>query len=1228
MQDFQDFTNLYSLSKTLRFELIPTKETLSNIESKGFLSNDKKRAEDYKKVKSIIDEYHKQYIENRLGCFELQYENRGKQDSLQEYYDSIKTSNNDATEKIQNALRKQISKHLKSTEQYKRIDTEKLIKEDLPNFVRNEADKKLLESFSSFTTYFVGFHQNRQNMYSDEAKSTAIAYRLIHENLPKFIDNIEIFNSVKQIPEIAENIEQLYEDFKTDLTVRQISEVFELAYFNSVLTQKQITLYNTIVGGYRDECDIKVKGLNEYINAYNQTHKGEHLPLFKVLYKQILSDRESLSWLPEQFGSDNDLLLAINEYYTSVTEPINNLRALLESISTYDLSGVFLSNDVGLTTISKRVYGDWRVIQQAITEALKQNVKRKKKEDIELYEEWLTKLYKREGSYSIGYINDITRSRIESYFTDLDVADENQENVFTRISKAYAKVSTLLVNPYPEDQRLHQNKDDVEAIQTFLDSLKDLLHFVKPLLGTGEEADKDHRFYGEFLPIYEQLSLLTPLYDKVRNYVTRKPYSTEKVKINFDSSQLLGGWDKNKERACLSVILRKDGKYYLGVMDKHNNKVLDNYPCDGECYEKMEYKQISQTSGIGGFIRKCFGTAQLYGWTCPETCLNSEGKIIVNDNEVKGNLAELIDCQKDFFNKYEKDGYKYIDFDFKLKPSAEYTKLSDFYHDITNQRYKVSFRPISVTYIDSLVESGKLYLFQIYNKDFSEYSKGTPNLHTLYWKMLFDERNLADVVYQLNGGAEIFYRERSIENAKPTHPAGVPIANKNILNPKQESVFAYDLTKDKRYTVDKFQFHVPITLNFKGKGGGNINQMVREYLHEADDTYVIGIDRGERNLLYLVVVDSMGHICEQVSLNEICNTHNGTTHKINYHALLDKREHNMLKERQSWQPIESIKELKEGYLSQVIHKIAELMIKYRAIVVLEDLNRGFMRGRQKVEKSVYQKFEKMLIDKLNYLVDKNADPTIPGGLLKAYQLTEKFESFKKLGKQSGFLFYVPAWNTSKIDPATGFVNLLDLRYESVDKAKQLLGKFNFMRYNEANGVFEFGVDYDRFTSKATGTQTMWTICTNGTRIENFRNPEKNSQWDHREINLTAEFKTLFASEGIDLRGDLKEAIIQNDSKPFFERLLHLMRLTLQMRNSITGTDVDYIISPVANDRGEFFDSRQADNSMPQDADANGAYNIARKGLMIIEQLKSTDAPKDLKFDLSNKRWLQFAQQKR
>ena len=152
-----------------------------------------------------------------------------------------------------------------------------------------------------------------------------------------------------------------------------------------------------------------------------------------------------------------------------------------------------------------------------------------------------------------------------------------------------------------------------------------------------------------------------------------------------------------------------------------------------------------------------------------------------------------------------------------------------------------------------------------------------------------------------------------------------------------------------------------------------------------------------------------------------------------------------MKARQSWQTIENIKELKEGYLSQVIHKISELMVKYNAIVVLEDLNMGFMRGRQKVEASVYQKFEKMLIDKLNYFADKKKGQNELGGVLKAYQLANKFESFQKMGKQSGFLFYTQAWNTSKIDPVTGFVNLFDTRYENVAKSKAFFEKFDSIR---------------------------------------------------------------------------------------------------------------------------------------------------------------------------------------
>lgn len=499
-------------------------------------------------------------------------------------------------------------------------------------------------------------------------------------------------------------------------------------------------------------------------------------------------------------------------------------------------------------------------------------------------------------------------------------------------------------------------------------------------------------------------------------------------------------------------------------------------------------------------------------------------------------------------------------------------------------------------------------------------------MHTLYWQMLFDERNLNDGVYQLNGQAEVFFRKKSLNYTKPTHPANQAIANKNPFKKKDKSEFTYDLIKDKRFTMDKFLFHVPITINFKSSKTYDIDAKVRQWLQKADDVHIIGIDRGERHLLYLTVIDCKGNIKEQMSLNTIENEYNGNTYAFDYHKRLDEKEKERDAAKKSWKTVENIKELKEGYLSQAIHKITQLMLKYNAIIVLEDLNMGFMRGRQKVEKQVYQKFEKMLIDKLNYLADKKKDPSEMGGVLNAYQLTSKFESFTKLGRQSGFLFYIPAWNTSKIDPVTGFVNLFDTKYKSIDETKKFFDKFKSISYNKNKDWFEFSFDYNDFTSKAEGTKTEWTVCTNGERIENFRNGETSNRWDGRTINLSQEFKTLFDGYGIDFTKDLQNSICSQSEKGFFEQLLRLFKLTVQMRNSISNTEIDYLISPVCDKKGVFYDSREDRKDLPNNADANGAYNIARKGLMILNHIKqSSDPSKKQEYNLTNKAWLNFVQ---
>ena len=247
-------------------------------------------------------------------------------------------------------------------------------------------------------------------------------------------------------------------------------------------------------------------------------------------------------------------------------------------------------------------------------------------------------------------------------------------------------------------------------------------------------------------------------------------------------------------------------------------------------------------------------------------------------------------------------------------------------------------------------------------------------------------------------------------------------------------------------------------------------------------------------------------------------------------------------------------------------------------------------------------------------------------------MTNKSDGVNK-AKQNGIIFYVPAWLTSKIDPITGFADLLKPKYISVAQSKELFGNMTDIRYNSAVDLFEFDIDYSLLPRCNADYRKKWTVCTNGERIRTFRNPEKNVEWDSETVTLADKFKALFGCRGIDYRSDLKEQITKQSDAGFFKELIYYFALTLQMRNSRTGSTAaedDYLISPVRNADGEFFDSRNYSGksaALPVDADANGAYNIARKGIWAIEQIKnaSDDSIDKINLAISNAEWLEFVQ---
>jgi len=1249
MSKFESFTNQYSLNKTLRFSLIPIGKTEENFNAKLLLEEDETRAKEYSKVKRLIDRYHRHYIEGVLSTFVLD----GVSEYADLYYKTGKTEKDlKEMDKAETLMRKKVAKALTSTSVYKKLFSKELITEILPEFLSDENELASVEMFQSFFTYFVGFNDNRRNMYTELPKTTAISYRCVNENLPKFLDNAANFKKI--ITAIPEKISLLNEDV-SGLYGVLAEDVFSVDYFSFVLAQSGIDKYNEIIGGYTCSDGTKVQGLNEYVNLYNQQVAGKDrslkLPFMKPLYKQILTLSESISFIPEKFESDDELLGAVARFYTETVVPtLNELKKLADELETFDSDGIYIRSGASVTDISNAVFGKWNVISEGWRKNYAEEHPLKAGKNEEKYADDMGKAYKAIKSFSIRELEHFAALCPEEHDQNsiLSYISSATEEKTSAVTVAYDSAEKLLSENYSEnnDKKLCRNDAAIEMVKNLLDSIKEVEWLLKPLLGTGKEENKDDTFYGRFLPLFESLSELDKLYDKVRNYVTQKPYSKDKIKLNFSNDIFLEGWAQSLEIARSAQLFRKGNTYYLAAMDKDLRSALPKKyiapSSSDDALEKIVYQQMASPAKdipnlmvINGKTVKKNGRKEKSGDHIGENIILEQLKneyLPARINEIrkkrsfsrtsehfsKEDLAEYIQYYSERVQEY------YSSFDFNFKDATDYSSYDEFLKDVDGKAYQITYESVSYKQIMSLVDSGHLYLFQIYNKDFSPHSHGKENLHTMYFKMLFDERNLADVVYQLNGGAEMFYRKASIKDGeKIVHPANLPVKNKNSLNEKKESVFGFDLVKDRRFTKRQFSLHLSITLNFKSEGREFINHDVRLALKNSEDNCVIGIDRGERNLLYVCVINGKGEIVCQQSLNEIISDN---SYKVDYHKLLDDKEKARDAARKSWGTVENIKELKEGYLSQVVHKICELAIKYDAVIALEDLNFGFKNGRFKVEKQVYQKFENMLISKLNYLVDKARAADEAGGLLNAYQLTNKADGVNR-GRQNGIIFYVPAWLTSKLDPTTGFADLIRPRYTSIADTKSFIQRIDDIRYNSSEDLFEFDFDLEKFPNTAASYKKKWTVCTNGERIKTFRNENKNGEWDNETVLLSKAFKNLFSEHRVDIAKDIKSQLLSVDAASFFAHFMKLLALTLQMRNSITGSDIDYLISPVRNASGSFFDSRNLDPALPENADANGAYNIARKALWAIDLLKNTPDDELQRADLfiRNADWLKLAQ---
>ncbi|MEI6222445.1 MAG: type V CRISPR-associated protein Cas12a/Cpf1 [bacterium] len=1283
---FSQFTKQYSLSKTLRFELKPLGNTSAMLEEAQVLQKDQLIQEKYKKTKPFFDQLHREFVKEALQETEIE--------GIEEYSQILEEwkkdkKNKEITKQYQEAtkkLRAEVVKlfqkkaaqwseltypHLK----FKNNTIELLSEENIFSLLKerygNEDNSTLVDettgeiisifdSWKGFTGYFGKFFETRKNFYKDDGTASAIATRIIDQNLKRFCDNIQTFESSKEKIDFSE-VEQYFE--------KPLSEVFSIQFYNTCFLQEGIDFYNTILGGKTLENGEKKKGLNELINLHKQK-TGEKLPFLKALDKQILSEKEKFI---DEIENDDALIEILKTFLTSAETKTQIIKKLFEDFinnqQKYDLSQTYLSKEA-LNTIAHKWTEETGTFEENLFIVLKDakilSSSAKKKDDGYSFPDFIPLCFVKEALEKItnekfwkerylvtqeiakskGFLDATTKEN--SWWQFLSIFSFEFTTLFEREvtdtetgkkTKIGYNVSKEALERLLTDFKLDQSAKII--IKDFADSLLTIYQMAKYFSLEKKRAWNDQYDTADFYEnpdygykkFYENAyeEIVQP-YNKLRNYLTKKPYNEEKWKLNFDNPTLADGWDKNKESANLAVILRKDGKYFLALMKKGNNQLFDDRNAENFSknigqgkYEKIVYKFFPDQAKM--FPKVCFSTKGLEFFQPSEEIWN----IYKNSEFKKGetfslkNMHKLIDFYKDCLKQYE--GWKCYDFT-HVKPTEKYHEnIGEFYKDVAEDGYKVSFQDISESYINEKNNNGALYLFQIKNKDWNldkakDGKKKTTakNLHTLYFESLFSAENSAEnFPVKLNGQAEIFYRPKT-ETEK--------------LGTKQDNQ-GKEVINHKRYNENKIFFHVPLTLNRTAPDPIQFNSKINNFLANNPDINIIGIDRGEKHLAYATVISQSGKILDSLSLNQL----NG----VNYAEKLNEKAKNREKARQDWQDVEGIKNLKKGYISWVVRTLADLAIKHNAIIIFEDLNMRFKQIRGGIEKSIYQQLEKALIEKLNYLVEKGeTDPEKAGSLFKAYQLTAPFTTFKDMGKQTGIIFYTQAAYTSRIDPLTGWRPQLHMKYSNAEKAKEAILNFSQIAYTENYFSFTYNLKKCK-DMKEYPQKSQWTICS---CVERFRwNKTLNNNkggYEHFPTSgkgsINEKLQEILTKAGISYtNGNILEQINNLDTKgneTFFRDLIFFFNLICQIRNTndkdTTPDHQDFILSPVA----PFFDSRNTTafgENLPQNGDENGAFNIARKGIMLLHRISAHANNKGscekLQWDelfISNTDWDNFA----
>lgn len=605
------------------------------------------------------------------------------------------------------------------------------------------------------------------------------------------------------------------------------------------------------------------------------------------------------------------------------------------------------------------------------------------------------------------------------------------------------------------------NETSVASIKNFLDEALYLRRFLIKI----QHADKT-------VSCDEALALLKDapfIYAQTRNYLTRKPYKNDKMRLFFNCAAFGKGWDVNREPSCLLTMFKDEQGYYLGIRRlgaKIDFAQLATTAINEPCYEKMLYKAFDFAKGMASIVFSKQTLAK-FADGAEQVILDNEffnepfivnksdftQKYYIQGNEVKEKANEHVPYLKAYYSKTgDFAGYihvvhqrinlakrfikAYKSFAFfdmsQLKPTNEYNSWSEFVAHVNEFTYKIRWSKVSVAAIQKLVRDGDLFFFKLDNQDFSlkKVNNRRENVQTMLLRQLFGELNDIHRVLKLLGNAEIYYRPASLE-ANAVYRQGCFLVNKkDIYNRPVEPKLHQEITdylngKSSFLSAAAAQLLENKTLKYK-KISQDIVKDKRFTENQLFIHFPIAINYRCASKDYSFNSDFRALLKDNSAINIMSVYYGGEN--LAYITIINQNGKPLY--QKAYNQFNQYRYDEAIALREKERKAARR--SWRDIQAIKNLKLGFMsalvhemvclleqynciivleeRRRGFVtrgEHSLNQSFVSSLLHKLNYVVYKDKYYLEPGGLLNGYQLCPPVDSLGNFSNQVGCVFFAP-----------------------------------------------------------------------------------------------------------------------------------------------------------------------------------------------------------------------------